>query len=626
MPSASLVPAGDQTLLFTNSGMVQFKEVFTGAETRSLQPGGGLPALPARRRQAQRLRGGRPDAAPPHLLRDARQLELRRLLQARGDPLGVGLPDRATWASRPSAWPPRPTRTTRWPGRSGATRSACRPSGWRRWGDVDAGDDKQLLADGRHRARAGRAARSTSTAAPQFSEGPQCIPDHSETCPRWLEIWNLVFMEFDQRPDGRVPLPFQSVDTGLGLERLASVLQQVPTQLRHRPVHADPRPDARAARPRPGRVRGRALQLPGDRRPLAGDHVPDRRRRPALERGSRLRPAPDRPARRAPRPAAGPDASRSWPRRPTSSSTRWASAYPYLDERRDGDPRRDHRARRRQFARTLDAGDGPPRGGADPADRRRAGRRPAARGAARPTRRCCPGDDRLPAARHVRLPDRPDGRAGRRIRRARRPRRASTRRWPSSASGVAAAGRPSWPGTPSSARSTSRSPGALGDTTFLGYETTTAEAPGRGDRARRHRVRRARGGRRCRAAQRAAGDGRGGPRPDAVLRRGWRPGRRPRRDPPGPRAASRSSRSTDTQRPARRPDRPAWAAARPAGGRRRGRGRGRRRAAGADDAQPHRHPPPPSRAAQHRRRGRPPGRLARHARTACASTSRSTGR
>ena len=34
-----------------------------------------------------------------------------------------------------------------------------------------------------------------------LSEGPQCIPDHSENCPRWLEIWNLVFMEFDQRPE-----------------------------------------------------------------------------------------------------------------------------------------------------------------------------------------------------------------------------------------------------------------------------------------------------------------------------------------------------------------------------------------------------------------------------------------
>ena len=48
-------------------------------------------------------------------------------------------------------------------------------------------------------------------------------------------------MEFDQRPDGRHPLPFTSVDTGLGLERLASVLQQVPTNYDidiFQPIHA----------------------------------------------------------------------------------------------------------------------------------------------------------------------------------------------------------------------------------------------------------------------------------------------------------------------------------------------------------------------------------------------------
>jgi alanyl-tRNA synthetase len=97
------------------------------------------------------------------------------------------------------------------------------------WGDVDRGDDHNFwrMAD---TGPCGPCSEIHFDRGAHLSEGPHCVPDHSENCPRWLEIWNLVFMEFDQQPDGpRVPLPFKSVDTGMGLERLASVLQGVPT-------------------------------------------------------------------------------------------------------------------------------------------------------------------------------------------------------------------------------------------------------------------------------------------------------------------------------------------------------------------------------------------------------------
>ncbi|RXH44167.1 alanine--tRNA ligase, partial [Streptococcus pyogenes] len=54
--------------------------------------------------------------------------------------------------------------------------------------------------------------------------GPPGSPD--EDGDRFIEIWNLVFMQFDQiAPGNRVPLPKPSIDTGMGLERVAAVLQ-----------------------------------------------------------------------------------------------------------------------------------------------------------------------------------------------------------------------------------------------------------------------------------------------------------------------------------------------------------------------------------------------------------------
>ena len=207
------------------------------------------------------------------------------------------------------------------------------PERMARWGDVDAGDDHNFwrMAD---TGPCGPCSEIHYDRGAHLSEGPDCVPDHSETCPRWLELWNLVFMEFDQRPDGRVPLPFKSVDTGMGLERLASVLQGVASNYDtdlFTPIHARMRellghdPDAFEAERFSYQViadHSRAITF------LIADGVLP------VERGPRLCPAADRPPRGAPWPAARPPRP-FLTRPPRVVIDIMGDAYPILRERRD---------------------------------------------------------------------------------------------------------------------------------------------------------------------------------------------------------------------------------------------------------------------------------------------------
>ena len=240
VPSGSLIPAGDQTLLFVNSGMVPFKDVLTGVDKRSYTR-----AVDVQR--CLRVAGKHNDfeevgrttrhhtffemlgnwSFGDYFKRDAIKWAVELLTQVYGIPferLGA-----TTYTYDDEAW-------NIWRDEMGMPEERMA-----RWGDADKGDDHNFwrMAD---TGPCGPCSEIHFDRGAQFSEGPHCVPDHSETCPRWLEIWNLVFMEFDQQPDGpRVPLPFKSVDTGMGFERLASVLQGVPTNYDtdlFAPIHA----------------------------------------------------------------------------------------------------------------------------------------------------------------------------------------------------------------------------------------------------------------------------------------------------------------------------------------------------------------------------------------------------
>jgi alanyl-tRNA synthetase len=240
VPSASLVPAGDQTLLFTNSGMVQFKDVLTGREKRSY-----VRATDYQR--CLRVAGKHNDfeevgrstrhhtffemlgnwSFGDYFKREAIHWAwelLTEVYKIPADRIGV-----TVYKDDDEAY-------DIWTGEIGVPAERIA-----RWGNVEEGDDANFwrMAE---TGPCGPCSELHFDRGVELSEGPHCIPDHSENCPRWLEIWNLVFMEFDQRADGtRVPLPMKSVDTGMGLDRMTSVIQQVSTNYDtdlFTPIHA----------------------------------------------------------------------------------------------------------------------------------------------------------------------------------------------------------------------------------------------------------------------------------------------------------------------------------------------------------------------------------------------------
>jgi len=231
VPPAPLVARDDPTLLFTNSGMVQFKRVLTGEEKRDYTR--AVDAQPV-----LRVAGKHNDFE--EVGRTPRHQTLFEMLGnwSFGDyfkreaihwaweflTVELGIPGERIAAT---TYTDDEEARSIWRDEIGLP-----PERMASWGNIAVGDDHNFWSMG-ETGPCGPCSELHYDRGAEFSEGPECVPDHSETCPRWLEVWNLVFMQFDRSADGTLtPLPFPSVDTGMGLERMTSAVQGVDSNYR----------------------------------------------------------------------------------------------------------------------------------------------------------------------------------------------------------------------------------------------------------------------------------------------------------------------------------------------------------------------------------------------------------
>jgi alanyl-tRNA synthetase len=219
LPSSSLVPHNDPTLLFTNAGMVQFKDVFLGKDVRDY----------SRAATAQRcVRAGGKHNDLENVGYTARHHTFFEMLGnfSFGDYFKregihfawnyitgtLEIPKERLWVT---VYTDDDEAERIWVEEIGVDPTRCTRLGEKSnfWAMGDTGP-------------CGPCSEIFYDHGPEIAGGPPGTPE--EDGDRYVEIWNLVFMQYDRGTDGvLVPLPKPSVDTGLGLERVAAVMQGV---------------------------------------------------------------------------------------------------------------------------------------------------------------------------------------------------------------------------------------------------------------------------------------------------------------------------------------------------------------------------------------------------------------
>src|SRR6266850_6259976 len=224
--SSPLVPHDDPTLLFTNAGMNQFKDVFLGRETRDY-----VRATSAQK--CMRVSGKHNDldnVGPSH--RHHTFFEMLGNFSFGDYFKREAIP--FAWKLLTEEWtlPPDRLWATVFHGDAAVPRDDEAYDIWRKFlpaeriGELGAADNFWQMGDIGPCGRCSEIYYFRGSTIPCGEEAAGVCRGLECSCDRFVEIWNNVFMEFDRQADGTLnPLPAPSIDTGMGLERITAVIQ-----------------------------------------------------------------------------------------------------------------------------------------------------------------------------------------------------------------------------------------------------------------------------------------------------------------------------------------------------------------------------------------------------------------